>query len=86
MPHRSGPAVYGALDQLEQAGWIISRWENVPGGESAPRRRLYRLTPSGAESAKELLTVPRRARVLRSLRPQPTFRTALTVVDYGSAT
>lgn len=41
--------LYKALDRLEQAGLLESRWEDpVYAAEAArPRRRLYRVTPAG---------------------------------------
>jgi DNA-binding PadR family transcriptional regulator len=44
--------LYPILFRLEKAGWLQSRWET--GDASAlgrPRRRLYRLTPLGAQNA-----------------------------------
>lgn len=67
---RSGPAVYAALDRLEDAGWVSSSWEVLPAGQSRPRRRYYRLTASGAQAAQERITVAAASPGLR-LRPQP---------------
>ena len=41
--------LYKALDRLERAGYLESRWEdpNFAAEESRPRRRLYRVTPVG---------------------------------------
>src|SRR6266540_3781771 len=40
--------VYLVLARLERAGWLVSEWENIdPAEHERPRRRLYRLTPSG---------------------------------------
>jgi PadR family transcriptional regulator PadR len=48
---RSGLAtgtLYPILLRLESAGWFASRWENVdPSAVGRPRKRFYRLTPSG---------------------------------------
>ncbi|HEY6278002.1 MAG TPA: PadR family transcriptional regulator [Streptosporangiaceae bacterium] len=44
--------LYKALARLEQAGLLVSSWED-PGAavtEGRPRRRLYRVTPSGEEA------------------------------------
>jgi DNA-binding PadR family transcriptional regulator len=43
--------LYRALDRLERAGMLTSRWEDLSslGIESRPRRRLYRITEAGAE-------------------------------------
>ena len=67
---RAGPTVYGVLDRLEDAGWIIGRWEDQPPNANTPRRRLYRLTPNGAVAARDLLA-DRRPATLRRLPQQP---------------
>ena len=67
--HRSGPTVYGVLDRLEDAGWVTGEWEILEAEEQRPRRRFYRLTPTGVEAAREKVTV--RRPTLRKLRPQP---------------
>jgi PadR family transcriptional regulator, regulatory protein PadR len=55
---RSGVAsgtLYPILLRLESAGWFVSRWEAIdPVTAGRPRRRLYRLTPSGLTRASEL--------------------------------
>lgn len=55
---RSGLAsgiLYPILLRLESAGWFVSRWEAVdPASVGRPRRRLYRLTPSGLARAGEV--------------------------------
>jgi hypothetical protein len=58
---RSGPTVYGILDRLEDMGWITGRWEDQNPEPNKPRRRFYRLTPTGAVGAKQ---------ILRQRRPQ----------------
>jgi PadR family transcriptional regulator PadR len=46
--------LYPILLRLESAGWLVSRWEAVdPALVGRPRRRLYRLTPSGLSRASE---------------------------------
>jgi DNA-binding PadR family transcriptional regulator len=62
---RSGPTVYGVLDRLEDAGWLGGRWENENPEPSRPRRRLYRLTPQGVTSARELLLIRRGSQRIR---------------------
>jgi PadR family transcriptional regulator, regulatory protein PadR len=52
---RSGPTIYGVLDRLEDAKWVTGRWEEQEPDSTRPRRRLYRLTPSGAVEARKLL-------------------------------
>ena len=55
---RSGLAsgtLYPILLRLESAGWFASQWESVdPAAVGRPRRRLYRLTPSGLARASEV--------------------------------
>jgi PadR family transcriptional regulator, regulatory protein PadR len=55
--------LYPILSRLEQAGWVESRWEDPARHESAhrPRRRLYRITPDGAEHARTALADAYRA-------------------------
>ncbi|HEY4339857.1 MAG TPA: helix-turn-helix transcriptional regulator [Steroidobacteraceae bacterium] len=44
--------LYPILLRLESAGWFKSRWEAVdPVTAGRPRRRLYRLTPTGLKHA-----------------------------------
>jgi PadR family transcriptional regulator PadR len=45
--------LYRALDRLEEAGLLASRWEDplIAADEGRPRRRLYRLTASGQRAA-----------------------------------
>lgn len=67
---RAGPTIYGVLDRLEDAGWITGRWEDQPPNTNTPRRRLYRLTPTGAAVARDLLAA-RRPAALARLAQQP---------------
>jgi PadR family transcriptional regulator PadR len=47
--------LYPILLRLESAGWFVSRWETVdPVKAGRPRRRLYRLTPTGLLRASEV--------------------------------
>jgi len=41
--------LYKALDRLEAAGLLKSRWEDplIAASENRPRRRLYEITPQG---------------------------------------
>ena len=39
--------VYRVLREMEEAGWVVSAWETGPSG---PARRVYSLTPAGAEA------------------------------------
>jgi DNA-binding MarR family transcriptional regulator len=44
--------LYPILLRLEGAGWFVSRWESIdPVSAGRPRRRLYRLTPTGLARA-----------------------------------
>lgn len=48
--------IYPALARLESAGWLSSYWEEVdPSEVGRPRRRLYRLTGEGADSARAVV-------------------------------
>ena len=68
--------IYPILTRLEQAGWVISAWEdNDPSQVGRPRRRLYWLTQGGAEQASTTLDESRQAissaRNPLSGRPKP---------------
>lgn len=57
--------VYPALRRLERSGFLASEWEDeaTAHGAGRPRRRTYRLTPTGeelAQQAAERLAVARR--------------------------
>ena len=84
---RSGPTTYGVLDRLEDAGWITGRWEDQPSESNRPRRRLYRLTPTGAVAARDLLAARRPQALLRRhrLAPGVVFVSRLRAVLAGSA-
>ncbi|MDQ3765448.1 MAG: PadR family transcriptional regulator [Actinomycetota bacterium] len=48
--------IHPILARLEGYGWIESRWEDIdPAKEGRPRRRYYRLSPDGAERARNAL-------------------------------
>lgn len=48
--------IYPILGRLERHGWVESRWEEIDAStEGRPRRRLYRLTPSGIAHARAAL-------------------------------
>jgi DNA-binding PadR family transcriptional regulator len=53
-----GGTVYPLLNKLLADGWVEAEWDES--AESGPRRRMYKLTSSGAAAAAELL-VRRRA-------------------------
>jgi PadR family transcriptional regulator len=66
--------LYKALDRLERAGYLESRWEDpmVAAGEGRPRRRFYRVTLAGEGAYAEVLSseaegsLPRSAAILGS--------------------
>ena len=50
--------VHPILARLEGVRWLQSRWEDIdPRAEGRPARRYYRLTASGAESARAALAL-----------------------------
>jgi PadR family transcriptional regulator PadR len=50
----SGGSLYPVLLRLEQAGVLVSDWEDVdPSEVGRPRRRLYWFTSQGAEYARQ---------------------------------
>ena len=47
--------LYPILLRLESAGWFVSRWESIDHSSAGrPRRRFYRLTPTGLRRASEV--------------------------------
>ncbi|MGW7331789.1 PadR family transcriptional regulator [Streptomyces sp. NPDC054840] len=55
-----GGTIYPILIRLEQCGWLVSRWEDIdPQEEGRPRRRFYRLSERGAQSASTALAKPK---------------------------
>ncbi|MEV6304102.1 PadR family transcriptional regulator [Actinoplanes sp. NPDC051861] len=69
--HSAGLAtgtIHPILARFEGLGWLESRWEEIdPASEGRPRRRYYRLSPDGAEHAREALATARTP--LSVLRP-----------------
>ena len=64
-----GGTIYPILARFEQAGWLTSTWEQIdPVAAGRRPRRLYRLTPSGAEQARQALA---EARQTLSISPVP---------------
>jgi PadR family transcriptional regulator, regulatory protein PadR len=54
--HLQPGTIYPILDRLLKADWLERRWEDIdPTVEKRPRRRLYRLTGSGALAARQAL-------------------------------
>jgi PadR family transcriptional regulator, regulatory protein PadR len=52
-----GGTLYPILARFESAGWLTSAWEDIDEAvEGRRRRRYYRLTDSGAERARQILT------------------------------
>jgi PadR family transcriptional regulator len=49
-------SLYPILLRFEAAGWLDSEWEDIDPKEAGrPRKRLYRLTPTGSARATEAL-------------------------------
>lgn len=44
--------LYKALDRMEEAGFLVSRWEDplIAAIESRPRRRFYQVTAAGEQA------------------------------------
>lgn len=66
----SSGTLYPILRRLEKAGWLTSRWEELPeDGAGRPRRRYYQLTGAGASRADaELATMRAPTGTLRQRR------------------
>ncbi len=66
--------LYKALDRMEKAGLLVSRWEDplIAAQDSRPRRRLYQVTAAGEGAlAKARVATPQQAQKLeRGLAPQ----------------
>ncbi|GAA2327592.1 PadR family transcriptional regulator [Dactylosporangium salmoneum] len=52
---RAGPTVYKILERLSGGGLLTERWEEVERKPGVPRRRFYKLTPTGVAHARQLL-------------------------------
>lgn len=63
--------VHPLLYKFEELGWLESRFEDIdPSKAGRPRRRYYRLTPDGAEFAREAVArVGKPKRLAVRLRP-----------------
>lgn len=62
--------LYVILARLDRAGWLSSEQEDIdPIATGRPARRLYRLTPDGAQAAHLGL-----AKLSEELRPPPRLR------------
>jgi PadR family transcriptional regulator PadR len=70
-----GGTIYPILARLEGAGWLTSTWEQIdPVAAGRRPRRFYRLTPSGAEQARQALTQAKQVLFIRPVpgpRPEP---------------
>ena len=65
-----GGTIYPVLARLEQAGWLISEWEDIDEHRAGRRRRrYYRLTDEGAQRAQHALQDA--ARVLQPVWARP---------------
>jgi PadR family transcriptional regulator PadR len=62
--------IHPILARLERLGWVESSWEEIdPHQQGRPRRRYYKLSPDGAERARNALTRATESRAaLRRLR------------------
>ncbi|MGH3898087.1 MAG: PadR family transcriptional regulator [Pseudonocardiaceae bacterium] len=63
--------VHPILYKFEEIGWLESRFEEIdPSDAGRPRRRYYRLTPDGAQFARDALArVHKPRRQTAQLRP-----------------
>jgi DNA-binding PadR family transcriptional regulator len=68
--------LYVILARLERAGWLISEQEDIdPVAAKRPARRLYRLTPDGAQAARqELAELSEKLRPPLPVRSRPGFQ------------
>ncbi len=65
--------LYPILARLESAGWLVSDREDIdPVAEGRPARRMYRISPRGAQLARSEL-----AALSRQLRPPASSRSRL---------
>lgn len=67
--------VYPALRRLEDAYYIVSKWEKaaLAHAEQRPARKYYEVTKSGGEA---LVEARRRFRLLEQMTPPPELKTA----------
>jgi PadR family transcriptional regulator PadR len=65
-------SVYPALDRLESAGLLRSKWEAgaVAHAEGRPARRYFTLTPPGAVALREALAKYKALRPLAGFSPE----------------
>ncbi|WP_238007653.1 PadR family transcriptional regulator [Dactylosporangium sp. AC04546] len=65
---RAGPTVYKILERLTKGGMLTERWEELGPEDNRPRRRFYRLTPTGIAYGRQLLA-ERRPEARQRWRP-----------------
>jgi DNA-binding PadR family transcriptional regulator len=65
--------LYKALDRLERAGHLASRWEHphLAADDGRPRRRFYRVTLTGEAALAEAISAEREDAPPRSAAVQP---------------
>jgi PadR family transcriptional regulator, regulatory protein PadR len=65
--------LYKALDRLERAGYLTSRWEDpqLAADDGRPRRRFYQVTLTGEAALAKAKAVERDATMPRSAAIQP---------------
>jgi PadR family transcriptional regulator PadR len=65
--------LYKALDRLERAGYLASRWEDpqLAADDGRPRRRFYRMTLTGEAVLAEAISAEREDTLPRSAAVQP---------------
>ena len=64
--------LYKALDRMEDAGMLTSRWEDpfAAAKEHRPRRRIYKVTPDGEVALAAALPVDGQSAIKFVARPQ----------------
>ncbi|GAA2701448.1 PadR family transcriptional regulator [Actinoplanes palleronii] len=66
--------VYPILVAFETAGWLSSREEEIDvRAEGRPRRRYYRLTPTGLAAGRDAVTLAAQRRGARSALRRPAW-------------
>ena len=65
--------LYKALDRLERAGYLSSRWEDplIAARDGRPRRRFYRVTLEGEGALARAISDEREGELPRSAAVQP---------------
>lgn len=66
--HLKSGSLYPILVRMEGSGLVTSSWEDIdPATEGRPRRRYYKLTDAGAETARQYR--PSRTTAAPTVRP-----------------